>query len=61
MLDLWYKNTIIYTLNVASFMDGNEDGIGDFKGLTERLDHIAKLGVNWVAAVLSQPATGSRI
>jgi maltose alpha-D-glucosyltransferase/alpha-amylase len=48
VLDLWYKNTIIYTLNVASFMDGNEDGIGDFKGLTERLDHIAKLGVNCI-------------
>ena len=48
MLDLWYKNAIIYSLNVASFMDGNDDGIGDFKGLTERLDHIAKLGVNCV-------------
>jgi maltose alpha-D-glucosyltransferase / alpha-amylase len=48
VLDLWYKNTIIYTLNVATFMDGNDDGIGDFRGLTDRLDHIAKLGVNCV-------------
>jgi maltose alpha-D-glucosyltransferase/alpha-amylase len=48
VLDLWYKNAIIYTLNVATYMDGNDDGIGDFKGLTERLDHIAKLGVNCV-------------
>ena len=48
LLDLWYKNTIIYSLNVASFMDGDEDGIGDFKGLTERLDHIAKLGVDCI-------------
>ena len=48
MLDLWYKNTIVYSLNVATFMDGNGDGIGDFAGLTQRLDHIAKLGVNCV-------------
>ncbi len=48
MLDLWYKNAIMYTLNVATYMDGNDDGIGDFKGLTDRLDHIAKLGVNCV-------------
>jgi maltose alpha-D-glucosyltransferase/alpha-amylase len=48
VLDLWHKNTIIYTLNVATFMDGNGDGIGDFKGLTDRLDHIAKLGVNCI-------------
>ena len=48
MLDLWYKNAITYTLNVATYMDGNDDGIGDFKGVTERLDHIAKLGVNCI-------------
>jgi len=48
VLDLWYKNAIVYTLNVATFMDGNDDGIGDFKGLTDRLDHIAKLGVNCI-------------
>ena len=48
MLDLWYKNAIIYSLNVATFMDGDDDGIGDFKGLTSRLDHIAQLGVNCV-------------
>jgi maltose alpha-D-glucosyltransferase / alpha-amylase len=48
MLDLWYKNTIIYSLNVATFMDGNDDGIGDFKGLTDRLDHIAKLGISCI-------------
>jgi maltose alpha-D-glucosyltransferase/alpha-amylase len=48
VLDLWYKNAIIYSLNVATFMDGNDDGIGDFKGLTSRLDHIAQLGVNCV-------------
>jgi maltose alpha-D-glucosyltransferase/alpha-amylase len=48
MLDLWYKNAIVYSLNVATFMDGNDDGVGDFKGLTQRLDHIAKLGVDCI-------------
>lgn len=48
MLDLWYKNTIVYSLNVAAYMDGNDDGIGDFKGLAQRIDHIAKLGVNCI-------------
>lgn len=48
MLDLWYKNAIIYSLNVATFMDGNDDGIGDFKGLTDRLDHIAQLGATCI-------------
>jgi maltose alpha-D-glucosyltransferase / alpha-amylase len=48
LLDLWYKNAIIYSLNVATFMDGNGDGIGDFAGLTQKLDHIAKLGANCI-------------
>ncbi len=57
MLDLWYKNAVIYSLNVASFMDGNDDGIGDFKGLTARLDYIAKLGVNclWLLPFYPSP------
>jgi maltose alpha-D-glucosyltransferase/alpha-amylase len=48
VLDLWYKNAIIYSLNVATFMDGNDDGIGDFKGLTSRLDHISQLGATCI-------------
>jgi maltose alpha-D-glucosyltransferase/alpha-amylase len=45
LLDLWYKNAIISSLNVATYKDGNGDGVGvgDFKGLTERIDHIAQL------------------
>ncbi len=31
---LWYKDAVIYQLNVKSFFDSNDDGIGDFKGLT---------------------------
>ena len=43
--DLWYKNAVIYNVQVATFMDANGDGIGDFEGLSRRLDYIAGLGV----------------
>lgn len=46
MLDLWYANAIVYCLDVETFKDGNGDGIGDFAGLTESLDHLERLGVN---------------
>jgi maltose alpha-D-glucosyltransferase / alpha-amylase len=46
--DLWYKNAVIYCLNVGTFMDSNGDGIGDFEGLVRRLDYISGLGVNAV-------------
>ncbi|MGH3092486.1 MAG: alpha-amylase family glycosyl hydrolase, partial [Gaiellaceae bacterium] len=43
--DLWWKNAVVYCLDVETFQDSNGDGIGDFPGLTDRLDHIASLGV----------------
>jgi maltose alpha-D-glucosyltransferase/alpha-amylase len=46
--DLWYRNAIIYCLDVEKYMDGNGDGIGDFIGLSERLPYLAGLGVNCV-------------
>jgi maltose alpha-D-glucosyltransferase / alpha-amylase len=45
---LWYKDAVIYQLNVKSFFDSNDDGIGDFKGLTSKLDYIKSLGVNTI-------------
>jgi maltose alpha-D-glucosyltransferase/alpha-amylase len=45
---LWYKDAIIYELHVRAFFDSNNDGSGDFKGLTERLDYLADLGVTAV-------------
>ncbi len=48
MLDLWYKNAIIYCLDVEVFMDGNGDGIGDFEGLTQCLDYISGLGITCI-------------
>ncbi|HEV7610359.1 MAG TPA: maltose alpha-D-glucosyltransferase [Steroidobacteraceae bacterium] len=45
---LWYKDAVIYQLNVKSFLDSNGDGIGDFKGLTSKLEYIRDLGVNTI-------------
>lgn len=48
MIDLWYKNAVIYCLDVEVYMDGNGDGIGDFIGLIERLDYLAGLGITCI-------------
>ncbi len=48
MTDLWFENTIIYCLDVETFMDSNGDGVGDFPGLTQRLDYLAGLGVTCI-------------
>jgi maltose alpha-D-glucosyltransferase / alpha-amylase len=45
---LWYKDAVIYQLNVKSFFDSNDDGIGDFKGLMGKLEYIRDLGVNTI-------------
>ena len=46
--DLWYKNAIIYCLDVEKYQDANGDGVGDFEGLMRRLDYLAGLGVTCV-------------
>ena len=38
---LWYQDAIIYELHVKAFLDGNNDGIGDFGGLLQKLDYLA--------------------
>ncbi|MFF0187555.1 alpha-amylase family protein [Streptomyces sp. NPDC005244] len=43
--DLWWKNAVVYCLDVETYQDGNGDGIGDFAGLTQRIDHLVRLGV----------------
>jgi maltose alpha-D-glucosyltransferase/alpha-amylase len=55
--DLWYKNAIVYALNVETFMDGDGDGCGDFEGLTRRLDYLESLGVDalWLAPFQPSP------
>jgi maltose alpha-D-glucosyltransferase/alpha-amylase len=54
---LWYKDAIIYELHVKAFFDSNNDGIGDFKGLTAKLDYVQELGVNtiWVLPFYPSP------
>jgi maltose alpha-D-glucosyltransferase/alpha-amylase len=54
---LWYKDAVIYQLHVKAFYDSNNDGIGDFKGLTSKLDHIQDLGVNvlWLLPFYPSP------
>ncbi|TCR01868.1 trehalose synthase /maltokinase [Neorhizobium sp. JUb45] len=54
---LWYKDAVIYQLHIKSFFDGNGDGIGDFPGLHEKLDHIASLGVTaiWLLPFFPSP------
>ncbi|MEO8740470.1 MAG: maltose alpha-D-glucosyltransferase [Casimicrobiaceae bacterium] len=44
----WYKDAIVYQLHIKAFFDSNDDGLGDFRGLTEKLDYIKDLGVNTV-------------
>ena len=46
--DLWYKNAIIYCLDIEKYVDANGDGVGDFEGLTRRLDYLAGLGVTCI-------------
>ena len=57
MLDLWYKNAVIYCVDVDAFMDANGDGVGDFRGLADRLDHIESLGATciWLLPFFPSP------
>lgn len=48
MAKYWYKNAVIYSLHVETFMDSDGNGIGDFRGLTRSLDYVAGLGVSCI-------------
>ncbi len=54
---LWYKDAVIYELHVKAFYDFNGDGIGDFKGLTEKLDYLENLGITaiWLLPFYPSP------
>jgi maltose alpha-D-glucosyltransferase/alpha-amylase len=53
----WYKDAVIYQLHVRTFCDSNGDGIGDFVGLTQRLDYLQELGVTtiWILPFYPSP------
>lgn len=55
--DLWYKNAIIYSLDLETFMDLNGDGVGDFEGLASRLNYLHALGIDtvWLAPFQVSP------
>ena len=54
---LWFKDAVIYELHVRAFMDGNNDGIGDFPGLMQKLDYLQDLGVTclWLLPFFPSP------
>ncbi|MFC5824926.1 alpha-amylase family protein [Nonomuraea insulae] len=55
--DVWHKNAVIYCLDVETFKDGNDDGVGDFRGLTQQIDYLAGLGVTclWLMPFFPTP------
>jgi maltose alpha-D-glucosyltransferase/alpha-amylase len=54
---LWYKDAVIYQVHVKAFFDANDDGIGDFRGITEKLDYIKTLGATciWLLPFFPSP------
>ncbi|HUI61937.1 MAG TPA: maltose alpha-D-glucosyltransferase [Steroidobacteraceae bacterium] len=55
---LWYKDAVIYEVHVRAFFDSNDDGVGDFTGLTRKLDYIQDLGVNTIWLLPFYPSPG---
>jgi len=55
--DLWWKTAVVYCLDVEKFMDWNDDGIGDFEGLSHRMDYLHDLGVTclWLMPFFPTP------
>ncbi|MFA5028611.1 MAG: maltose alpha-D-glucosyltransferase [Candidatus Methylomirabilota bacterium] len=55
--EFWYKDAIFYEVHVKAFQDGNDDGVGDFRGLTRRLDYLEELGVDciWLLPFFPSP------
>lgn len=53
----WYKDAIIYEIHVKSFFDSNEDGVGDFAGLIQKLDYLQSLGITciWLLPFFKSP------
>lgn len=55
--DLWYKNAIIYCVDVESYLDTDGDGVGDLRGIIQRIDYLARLGVTclWLMPIYPSP------
>ena len=57
MEKVWWKNAVGYQIYIRSFNDSNDDGIGDLNGITEKLDYIKNIGVNfiWICPFYDSP------
>jgi maltose alpha-D-glucosyltransferase/alpha-amylase len=55
---LWFKDAVIYEVHVRAFFDANDDGVGDFLGLTRKLEYIQDLGVNTIWLLPFYPSPG---
>ena len=53
----WWENAVIYQIYPRSFQDSNDDGIGDLKGITSRLNYLSELGVDaiWISPFFKSP------
>ena len=53
----WWRGGVIYQIYPRSFQDSNNDGIGDLKGITNRLEYVSKLGVDgiWISPIFTSP------
>ena len=53
----WWKEEVVYQIYPKSFMDSNDDGIGDVKGIISKLDYLKKLGITmiWVCPIYQSP------
>ena len=57
MKKTWWKESVVYQIYPRSFMDSNNDGIGDIKGITSKLDYLKNLGIDviWLSPVFKSP------
>ena len=55
----WWKESIVYQIYPKSFNDSNGDGIGDIRGIIEKLDYLKELGVNLPSIIFSAPYTAT--
>ena len=56
--DLWWKTAVVYCLDIETYMDWNDDGVGDLEGLAHRLDYLADLGVTCLWLMPFYPSPG---